>query len=70
MVSCFGAMHAIAVKRGDGLRPELVDLLSRSRVNAELEAKSSFPSPDYDKAATETQVSPDAHQMAAPGDKS
>jgi hypothetical protein len=51
MISCFGAMHAIATKRGDGLRPELVDLLRQSRVQAELRAKSSFPLGENEEVA-------------------
>ena len=31
----FSALHAIAARRGDGLKPELVRLLARSRADAE-----------------------------------
>ena len=36
MVRLFGFMHLIASQRGDGLRPELVRLLERSRISAPL----------------------------------
>jgi hypothetical protein len=47
MMSRFSAMQVIAAQRGDGLCPELVELLKRSRAQAELGAKSSFPLCDY-----------------------
>jgi hypothetical protein len=31
----FTALHAIAARRGDGLKPDLVRLLARSRADAE-----------------------------------
>jgi hypothetical protein len=52
MISCFGAIHSIAAKRGDGLRPELVELLKRSRADAELGAKSSFSTRDHEEIET------------------
>ena len=56
MLSTFGAMHAIAARRGDGLRSELLDLLKRARTDAEIQAKSSFSFPDHEKAGSDTQV--------------
>ena len=31
----FSALHALAARRGDGLKPELMRLLARSRADAE-----------------------------------
>jgi hypothetical protein len=59
MIFCFGAMHAIAAKRGDGLRPELLDLLKRSRAEAELETRSSFPLPGYENLGRPLQAGAD-----------
>jgi len=56
MLPIFGAMHAIAARRGDGLRPELLDLLKRARIDAEIRTKSSFPFPDHEKTGSDTQV--------------
>jgi hypothetical protein len=36
MISLFSALHTLAAQRGEGLRPELVSLLERSRVQPEL----------------------------------
>jgi pimeloyl-ACP methyl ester carboxylesterase len=43
MISCFGARPAIAARRGDGVRPELVAPLKQSRVQAQPGATSSRP---------------------------
>jgi len=56
MVSCFGAIHHIAAERGDGLRPELLDLFKRSRVIAEIAAMTSYPLPRYEMADIGAQV--------------
>lgn len=56
MLFAFGAMHAIAAKRGDGLRPELLDLLKRARATAEVETKSSLHFPDQEKTESDAEA--------------
>jgi hypothetical protein len=40
----FLALHHIAAQRGDGLRPELVELLERSRAITDADPASPYPS--------------------------
>lgn len=68
MFSSFGALHAIAARRGDGLRPELLALLRRSRVAIELEAKSSFPAGEIDGTAIAVQSTRPDRRAAASHD--
>ncbi len=62
----FASLHTIAAQRGEGLRPELVQLLERSKVDAEFERVLLWPQqslgtmawysaadPNYDIAVTE-----------------
>ena len=54
MMSTFLALHDLAAQRGEGLRPELLRLLERSRnrvegdqANASSEETENYPAPEF-----------------------
>ena len=54
----FLALHYLAAKRGDGLRPELLGLLERSRAMTKTEAGSSAITGSEDIVARQIPVDP------------
>ena len=52
MLSLFAALHGLAAPRGEGLRPELLELVERSMLRAE--GGQSAICPEKDQLAPET----------------